>query len=261
MFVLAGIGLRGETLSPAQISNLFEEGKGFFRQANELAEKDPDQARDIFRKAALRFERMAREGGIENGKLYYNIGNAYFRMEDLGRAILNYRRALQYIPNDENLQQNLSYARARCRDRIPEPERRMVLKTLFFWHYDFTMRARSLIFASAFTAFWILAIGRLFWRRALFGPALVVTGLLAVLMFGSVLTDSIRLRRERSGVIISAEAVARKGDSMSYEQSFTEPLHAGTEFVVLEDRGDWVEIRLADERTCWLPAKDVECVR
>ena len=86
-----------------------------------------------------------REGGIENGKLYYNLGNVYFRMNDIGRAILNYRRAESYIPNDPNLHQNLSYARSRRLDEIEERQKTKVLRTLFFWHYDLSGWTRSLM--------------------------------------------------------------------------------------------------------------------
>ena len=67
--------------------------------------------------------------------------------------------------------------------------------------------------------------------------------------------------KTRSGVIVAESSVARKGDSTSYEQSFQDPLHAGTEFQLLEDRGNWLNIALADGRECWLPSADVEMVR
>ena len=53
---------------------------------------DPEQAKALYLKAALRFERIAQEGNIQNGKLYYNMGNTYFRMGDIGRAIRDMRR-------------------------------------------------------------------------------------------------------------------------------------------------------------------------
>ena len=68
------------TLGREQLMDLFSEAKQYFRQAADLAAADPEQAKDLYRKAALRFERIAQEGNIQNGKLYYNIGNAYFRI-------------------------------------------------------------------------------------------------------------------------------------------------------------------------------------
>jgi hypothetical protein len=51
------------------------------------------------------------------------------------------------------------------------------------------------------------------------------------------------------------------GRAMTDAPSFTEPLHAGTEFVMIEKREGWYHIRLADDRTCWVPEKSVGLVR
>jgi hypothetical protein len=84
---------------------------------------------------------------------------------------------------------------------------------------------------------------------------------LSLLFAGSLAADEISYNKNRPGVIISSEVSARKGNSETYESSFKEPLHSGTEFILLEERGGWLNIELADARTCWVPAKDVEMVR
>ena len=63
------------------------------------------------------------------------------------------------------------------------------------------------------------------------------------------------------GVITAEEVIACQGDGENYTPSFKEPLHSGTEFILIEDRGKWYHIELADSRTCWVLAKDVELVR
>lgn len=248
-------------LSEAEMADVFSQGKELFRQANELSARDPAQAREIYRKAALRFERIAGEGGVANGKLFYNIGNAYFRMDDIGRAILNYRKAAQFIPNDPNLQQNLDYARQRRTDRVEEAERRKVLQMLVFWHYDFAVKARAGVFGGAFALLWLSAALRLLWPRPFLRWITGIAGVIAALFLGSLIAESLALKNSSPGVIVAEEVIARKGDSATYEPSFQEPLHAGTEFERLEVRGDWMHVELADARRCWLPAKAVETVR
>ena len=54
--------------------------------------------------------------------------------------------------------------------------------------------------------------------------------------------------------------VARKGDGEGYQPSFTGPLHAGTEFALIEERGEWRHVELHDGRRCWLPEKSSELV-
>jgi tetratricopeptide (TPR) repeat protein len=250
----------GATLSEPEVSDLFSQGKELFREANEASGDDADAARELYQKAALRFERIAREGGIENGKLYYNIGNAYFRMKDIGRAILNYRRAELYTPNDSNLRQNLAYALQRRQDVIEIEAQKKALRTLFFWHYDISSRARAILFAATFAGAWVFATLLLFARRPSLKWLAAISAILAAALLASLIIEA-GTSGQRAGVIVAETAVARKGDSASYEPSFQDPLHAGTEFELLEDRGNWLNLALADGRQCWLPRADVELVR
>ena len=248
-------------LTETEKTEVFSRAKDYFREANEVVGNDPQRAMGLYRQAVVRFERLVRDGEVHNGRLFYNIGNTYFRMEDLGRAILNYRRAEPLIPNDVNLQQNLGYARAERLDKIEVKEKTKVLHTLFFWHYDIPEQTRSFVFLASFLAAWLLAGVRLYVRRAPLGWALAVAICVSVLFLASLAVQTGARQRVRPGVIVSPEVVARKGDSEAYHPSFTEPLHAGTEFVVEEDRGEWCQVQLADGRRCWLPAASVEYVR
>lgn len=266
MVMLLATGLfvsvsRAETLEEAQVADLYAQAKNLFRQANEMAARSPGQAEDFYGKAAMRYERIIREGGVQNGKLYYNLGNVYFRMKDIGRAILNYRRAEQYIPNDPNLKQNLDYARERRLDEIEEKQETKVLKTLFFWHYDLSTKARVVTFTVCFSLLWILATIRIFTQASFLKWGISVSLLLSVLLSGSLVAEELSLRNSRPGVVISREVVARKGNSETYEPSFKDPLHSGTEFILIEDRGNWFQIELADARTCWVQSEDVALVR
>jgi len=255
-----GFAHAAKILSREEIIDLYSQAKDFYKQANEAGIKDSEKAKAFYRKAALRYERIVNAGRIRNGKLFYNIGNAYFRMGDLGRAILYYRRATEYIPADSNLLQNLQFACKLRRDKIEEKQNTKVLKTVFFWHYDFTAWARMLIFIIAFAALWLLAIFRLFFRHSLLGAAIVFCGALSVLVLTSLVVDVIAASKKVPGVIIADSVIVRKGDGETYQPSFKEPLHAGTEFLVVEDRGGWKHIELADGRRCWAPSNGVGLV-
>ena len=231
-----------------------------FRQADQAAGSNPELSESLYRQAAMRYESIVTKGGIQNGKLYYNTGNVYFRIKDIGRAILNYRRAQEYIPNDPNLRQNLSYARNFRKDKIEEKQETKVFKTLFFWHYDLSTRIKIIVFSILFCAIWLIAGIRLFFKHSILGWGLFGVVVLSMMIGGSLIAESISLHREIPGVIIDIEVIARKGNSQNYAPSFTEPLHAGTEFNLLEKRDNWFYIELPDSRTCWVPAKSVDLV-
>ena len=250
-----------EDLDSAAVSDLYSQAKDYFRQATSKSIKSTDEAMSLYKKSAMRYERLIKEGGIENGKIYYNLGNIYFRMNDIGRAILNYRKAAQYIPNDPNLKQNLDYARKKRTDKIEEKQETKVLKTLFFWHYDLSVKTRIMLFSIFFALIWIAAGLRIFFKRTFLFWCITVSSVISILLAGSLVAEEYNLSQIRPGVIISTETTARKGNSETYEPSFKEPLHAGTEFTLLEDRGDWYHVELSDSRTCWISSEDVELVR
>jgi hypothetical protein len=98
---------------------------------------------------------------------------------------------------------------------------------------------------------------RLHRGRGLWWPhALALT--LVVMLAGSLLYE--RFGREAQGVVVAAETLARKGDGQAYAPSFSAPLHAGLEFSLVEKRGEWLYIELADGRRCWVPVESAEII-
>lgn len=247
--------------APEPMSDLLSQANALFREGNEVSLRDQNAARSLYRRAALRLERIVREGGVRNGQLLYNLGNAYFQAGDIGRAILNYRRAELYIPGDANVEQNLSQARKSRQDTFEEKQQTKVLRTLLFWHYDLSLKTRSWLLAVFSGAFWIAAAIKL--RRSAWIPAalLVVAGAIGLLFLGSLAAEAIAGKNAQAGVILAEQVTARKGDGESYEPSFNEPLHAGAEFTVLDSRNDWRQIELPDGRQCWIPEKSAGLVK
>ena len=251
----------GTSLLDNEKKELYSQGTEYFHQATQISDTDPAGARELYGKALLRFERLVEEGEIKNGKLFYNIGNIFFLLDDIGRAILNYRRAEQYIPNDSNLVKNLAYARSMRQDKLEIKDREKILQTLFFFHYDLGTQTRLLLFSIFYLSFWIFAGIRIFSRRPFTSWGLGVT-LFFTLLFGISLFAESRLARvNHIGVIVDAEVTGRQGDAESYQASFEAPLHGGTEFTLLDERGAWWQIELPDGRSSWIPARSGELVR
>ena len=243
-------------MDAAEVAGVVREAEQLFSSGNEAQKHD--DALELWRKSAARYELAIREGGLANGPIFYNLGNVYFRLGDKGRAILNYRRAQRFIPNDKNLLTNLSFARKSRKDVIEEQEARKVLKTLLFWHYGFSLATRETIFIVCFCAIWLFALVRKFSRGGFPKVAQLCAFFVAVVMAGSMVTTEIYEHKYKEGVIVAEETFGRKGNSRSYEPSFKEPLHAGTEFVVIEQRENWLEISLQNGLTTWIPESDAE---
>lgn len=239
---------------------IFDEANSFFQQANGMQASNPETARNLYRRAALRYERLISEVGIRNGKLYYNLANTYFQMDDIGRAILNYRRALRLNPSDPNLNRNLAFARTRRYDKFEEAQETQVMRTLLFWHFDLAPVTRLAVFTVVSALFWGAMLLRLYRRMAL--PAGVTAGLAlaAACFLGSILYDAAIGEKQRYGVVTAPDTIARQGDGETYEPSFADPLHAGAEVRLIEQRPDWRRVELPDGRRCWLSARDIEWI-
>lgn len=239
-------------LPKEQIHSLYSQANQFFREANTAT--DPQQAERNYEQAILHFERIIGEGQVENAKLYYNLANAYFLQGRLGKAILNYRRAQKLDDSNENVQKNLTFARTKRIDKITVKTEKRVLQTLFFWHYDFSLKTKFLL-TCIFFAVACLCITSLIWlgRRPAWTVSIIISGILTLCFLISVAVEYRADINKISGVITDNQVIARQGDGANYPASFKEPLHEGTEFDLLEERPAWLHIKLSDDSDAWIP--------
>ena len=261
IFTFFPFAATAKEIDKAQIKNLFFESQRYFKEANKIIDSDFKKAKNLYLKSIVRLERIINDGRIHNGKLFYNLGNIYFRIHNIGKAILNYKRAFLYIPHDINLNQNLTYARQKRIDQIENKEEDKVLKILFFWHYDFSSKLRLTLFIIFFSVIWLFASLKLFFNKIVLKWGIIISLILSSGILSSLTIDFINEINYNEGVIIYKKVVARKGDSKTYEPSFDKPLHAGTEFTLIEDRGDWKYVELNNGKRCWLPGNSIELVR
>ncbi|MEN6427501.1 MAG: tetratricopeptide repeat protein [Phycisphaerales bacterium] len=243
-------------MSREELHALLNEANAAFQQANAAGDTT---GRQLYDKAILLYAKIIDQTGVRNAGLYYNLANAYLLKDDLGRAILNYRRAERLDHSDLNVKKNLAFARSRRIDRVETAAPKRVLETLFFWHYDLSLRTKFLLACLVFASLCLWGVA-IIWRGRGTGStaAVVLSAVLVVSLLASILIESRRHSGERFGVIIAAEVVARQGDGPNYPPSFKNSLHAGTEFDLLEQRPGWLHIRLSDGADAWVPEDTAE---
>ena len=254
-FIVIMASLASSGACPSEsAAELFIRANDFFQKA--VNSSEPERSEKI-RQAASLYERIIAEKKIRNGHLYYNLGNCHFHLGELGRAILNYRRAENLIPNNADLKQNLRSARSRRTDAIQKSQVRSIYQTVFFWHYRLSLGAKLLLFSVAFSIIWIVLLLKLLFRRAPLRWVLILS-IFPTAAFGvSSAVEYYAVRSVQSGVILAETTVPRKGPGESYAQSFKEPLHDGTEFRLMEREGEWVRVQLDNGVACWLRARDI----
>jgi tetratricopeptide (TPR) repeat protein len=255
----AGANLSGQVTTPQQRISLLNEAIKAFDDGTAWLRSDPSTAADAFRRAEHIFQTLI-DSGVQNGRLYYNLGNTQLQLGQVGRAILSYRRAERLIPGDGRLAANLKFARSLRRNQIPESGRSQLLETLFFLHYRTPLRVRFLAGLICYGAFWGVLVLRTWVRRYRLGYVAAVLAVLWITLGCSTLIQWGVQDRRPEGVILANDVVIRKGDGEGYEPQFKQLLHEGVEFVLLEDRGGWYHVQLPDGKEGWIQASQAERV-
>jgi tetratricopeptide (TPR) repeat protein len=251
---LALLGLAGPARAAAADEAGVEEAIDTYTQA--LNTEDRELRLEQFRRAGRLFARVV-DGGVRSPDLYTNLGNADLQAERLGPAVLAYRRALRLDPDHARALQNLEHARTLLPDWVPRPSPEGVLDTFFFWHRTLSWSERSVGAAACFAiAAALLAASIRLAQPALRGLA-VLPGLVWLALVTSLLLDPSAQRSDDAAVITADEVVARAADSALAPSPFPTPLPGGVEIRILEERGPWVRVRLANGRDAWVTGSSV----
>jgi len=256
---LAATSAHAIQLSREQQVVILQEAQQAFNHGAEIRNTNPDAAAQAFSESADKFQLLV-DSGIHNSKLYYNLANAYLESNQLGKAILNYRRAEKLTPNDPRLNKNLSYARSLCRNQFTTTGKKAFLHTLFYWHYNTPLRWRYAIAITLYIVFWLLMIARTYlpryrWRYFLI-PCLILWLALGISVGAETLVQS----KQIQGVIVVDEVTVRKGNGHGFEPQFKEKLYQGVEFNILENLGNWLHIELANGKTGYIQTDQAELI-
>ncbi len=234
---------------------LGQDQQELFRRANRFYEEGAfDQALDGYREILSQ--------GYESGPLYFNVGNCYYKLGQIGEAVLFYERARRLIAGDEDVQANLALANLRVVDKIPElPE---------FWPITvasglINLLSRAVLLGLTFSLYFVFmtsiivrSLARTGTVQSLSGRSAKLSGAL-LLLFGLLLMAQIRQAQEHShAVIMIPTAHVMSAPGAEGVEVFT--LHEGTRVRIDQASGQWLEIVLSDGNVGWLKAETVEVI-
>ena len=215
----------------------------------------------LYEQAARSYQQLA-DKGYDDPALYYNLGNAYFKDGDLGRAILNYLRAERIAPRDGDVKANLDFARGQRLDVLESNEAPFVrfLTGLLSQVTIGELGAVALALWLLFSACLLLAmIGPRRWQ-AWTRPAAAAAAVLLLLGGGALAGRLYFDSASTEAVIVAEEVDVVSGPGGRYNPEFT--LHAGAETGLVERRGAWARIALpGGSLQGWVPAAAIEQVQ
>jgi len=230
-----------------------EDPESMFNEAN-LAYKE-----GRFGDAVIKYEDMIDNGYI-SADIYYNLGNAYYRLDNLGYAILNFERSVKLNPSREDAKHNLALAKAKTIDNI-EPVPGFFLSEII-----------SMFIGSQDSEFWSWSTITLLWLTfcllALFilgrSPSIRRLGLLSGMIFLVMSVFSLlaawntdyseNLRTD--AIVMSSTAYVRSEPNDASPELFV--LHEGTKAEIINLEGNYFFITLADGNKGWIEQTDIE---
>ncbi len=203
------------------------------------------------------------DAGYASHKLYYNLGNAYFKSNRIGRSILFYNRALLLKPGDRDTRYNLEIANGQIRDKIDAvPE---FFLTRWVRGVRSTMGSNgwavlSLVLLAAVlgSVLVYLLAGKLVLRKAGF-----YIGICSFVLMVSAFVFSISERHEilhsSQAIVMSSAAPVKSSPDGASKDIFI--LHEGTKVSVVSSLGEWREIEIASGDKGWIASAAIETIR
>jgi tetratricopeptide (TPR) repeat protein len=196
------------------------------------------------------------EEGYESPVLYFNLGNAYFKNNELPPAILYYEKALKLSPNDEDIRFNLQLANARIIDKIePVPE----LFIYAWWRSFYNMMpvdSWAVLSVAGFILFIVLFLFYLLSRSMIIRKIAFFSGLVVLVM--TIFSFSISYRKyhnfhnQKEAIVFTPTITVKSSPNPNSVDLFV--IHEGSKVLIRDQVGDWYEIRIANGSVGWLPA-------
>lgn len=231
-----------------EVEDLFQEGNGAY------------QAGDY--DAALQSYQQILDSGYESGPLYFNLGNCYYKQQQIGKSILFYERTRRLMPGDEDLQANLALANLAVVDRI-EPQEDFLLIRIVRGAIHLLplsglvgLLGGAYLFLAGFMILWIVSrkgSARLMGVRfsVFFGVLFLI---FALCLVGRLRDDA----RTVEGVIMEDKVDVMSAPGGDGVEVFS--LHEGTKVRIDQETNDWVEIVLPDRKVGWVQRQVLEII-
>ena len=220
---------------------------------------DTEYQKGNYQQAIRDYEELLKNGA--SAEIYYNLGNAYYRTDNITKAVLNYERARLLSPGDEDINFNLQFARSKTIDKIT-PVSEMFFVTWYKALVNFTS-----VDNWAKTGIISIIMALLLVLLYLFGPHILMRkigffggiGFFLVFLLSNLFAYQQKqaLDNRKGAIIISPSVNIKKTPAKTSTDQFV--LHEGTRVDII-DKGmtDWRGIRVGDGREGWIETKHLE---
>ncbi len=244
-YILLFFVLSSSILFGDDISNVMQ-------KANELYKNNQYQL------AIDEYNKLVKQG-YEGTSLYYNLGNAHYRLGKVGFAILYYEKALKFSPSDEDVKHNLALAKLNLVDKVDELPPFFIFNIWEGLLASFSVSGWTIIIYIIFILLLLAVIAYFFSRSVTQQRISFFTGIgIMVLLFLSISLLAVKMNNEfniKNGIIVETSVIVKSAPDNSSKDEFS--IHEGLK-VRLEDKVDeWVKISLSDGKVGWIIEKSL----
>ncbi len=221
--------------------------------ANEL------YAQGNYASAAKQYEAIIAENSVAP-EIYYNLGNAYYKMNETGRSILNYERALRLSPNYADAKHNLELAKLKIVDNIPQHESFFLLRWLENFIKLFSSNQWLFVSGGLFVLALLLVFVFMFgsshgMRKSSFYLA-VILFLISLLFFVFSGIRKNQFEKRDSAVVMVGVVVVKSSPDKRGTDLFQ--LHEGTKIKIKSSLSEWTEVEVGNGNIGWLESVNIE---
>jgi len=231
----------GGTLLGAPVQLWFEKANAFYEQ------KQYD--------SAAHYYTLITESGVRNGAVYYNLGNAWYRQNKLGLAVLNYEKALAIDPADPDIISNIKFANLNIVDRVPPPEQTFLDAVASRLHNAIGLRGQVWLLFGLLCALGLLFCAALFVSHNARLWIIYVSSLLLLFTAAVGASTGVKIYREErvSWAVVLDPSIDARNEPRGSMVLFT--AHEGTKFRIRKKIDEWVLVSLPNGVSGWVEEK------
>lgn len=234
------------TITISQNNELFDEANTFYNNGK-------------YTEAIQKYESVL-SSGQHSADLYFNLGNAHYKLNHIAPSIYYYEKALQLAPNDEEVKNNLVFAKNMTIDAIDTvPEIglskfvRKAINTFSFDVWAIISVALMILFVVLFLMYYFTHLTN---KKRITFIASLASIFFACLSLAFAFQKFAMDKKDKPAIVFAQEAQVRTDPNLSGEESFR--LHEGTKVQVLDTISSWNQIQLTDGKTGWIMSEEIK---
>lgn len=219
-------------------------------------------AKENYKEAVKNYEAIIATGN-QSAEVYFNLGNCYYKLQQVAPAIYYYEKALLLNPNDTEIRTNLEFARKMTIDDIKVIPKvgfhKIIADFTSTYHYD----AWAWVAIGLSFLFFVFFLGYYFsgttTKKRLFFSGMFLVLFAIVLSISSGIYERDRMLKEKPAIVFEETTALKNEPKVSATDAVL--LHEGTKVYILESIANWKKVQLTDETTGWIESEAIREIK